>query len=464
MNKSSCFSNGRRFRILLTLPVFTYAAAPVVSNVSSHVTAIEKLNTDFRTWTVETTFDLEDSDNDSCYVWAGLKTGEQEYFLPTRPPGSDSGLPVIRVAPGQDHRMSFAVTDTGVWRDCRVKVTAWDGAGWPPWPPQPFFARHHHWTMDVRDCAVHPESESYIAFQKNANWRKDMEFIPDHPIFRVVGNHPAKQPFSIEYEDESDNVAIPFPHTSLGDPADAFPEEGGDSHIHIIDVENWLLYEIYGAEPAGNGPQDWTVWQSSFFDLKAQSYAWIIEDSESPYAGYRPGCRVNCTSADAAGLAMVPGLLAMQEIIDGEVNHALRYTTESTGGFVYPAHHREGDNSEPYATPMGLHLRLRASFDIDQMVPEDGSDATRAARIVLRALKKYGMICADGGANLFFMSEHDGYAETKWDGITGGKGETFLRDALHDAGLSGSAILDRFEVLDWRDNFAAYLEYESNKQ
>ena len=129
------------------------------------------------------------------------------------------------------------------------------------------------------------------------------------------------------------------------------------------------------------------------------------------------------TSADAAGLPILPGLARYDEVARGRIDHALRFTVERTRcAFVYPARHFASDETDPALPPMGLRLRLKASY------PIDGSP--RQARIVLRALKRYGMIVADNGSSWF---------------ITGAPDRRWSNDQLHTlGGVPGSA----FDVVD----------------
>jgi hypothetical protein len=159
---------------------------------------------------------------------------------------------------------------------------------------------------------------------------------------------------------------VPYPI-----PAHPRVEGGSDRHILIADRDACRLYELGGAQKRGGS---WTAWAGATWSLRSNRL--------------RPP---TWTSADAAGLPILPGLARYDEVAAGAIEHALRFTAERTRrAFVYPARHYASDSTDPALPPMGLRVRLKASVDT--------SGFPRQARIVLEALKRFGMILADNGA------------------------------------------------------------------
>ena len=199
------------------------------------------------------------------------------------------------------------------------------------------------------------------------------------------------------YADESDGVdhatgrSVPFypvpdeaitqPYWIEGGPAGR-ANPGGDRHMLIVDRDNRHLYELYNVFYDGS---QWRAGSGAFFDMNAN--------------GRRPD---TWTSADAAGLAILPGLVRYDEAFGaGEIGHAFRVTVRSTNGYVYPASHRAG--STVGALPMGARLRLKASRNILGFRPE--------IQRIFRAMQRYGVIVADNGSDLYVSGAYD----TRWD-------------------------------------------------
>jgi hypothetical protein len=253
----------------------------------------------------------------------------------------------------------------------------------------------------------------------------------------VMGGHARGAPTITDYPDESDIVPVPFPATSLGDPYNAYPEgnftsgdcsNDGDCHIEITDVENWVNWSMWRCFRNGTGPFAWDVANIAQYPFHSEVFTRtgtgpIPGGSPSPVGGYRP---IGWTSGDAAGLAITPGLVLLDEIAEGEIQHALRScSVGSANYYVHPASHRAGSLTGAYDAPMGLRWRLKSSFDINQRIPLTGTPGTaayrdaRAARIILRACQKYGMINADNSSwsSGYFMAEMDDHQELKWDSL-----------------------------------------------
>jgi len=193
----------------------------------------------------------------------------------------------------------------------------------------------------------------------------------------VVGKATKRSKVSFDYADESDKGPYPIP-------AKAPVEAGGDRHVLMVDRDACRLYELYAAERRGSA---WHAGSGAIFDLRSNKV--------------RPA---GWTSADAAGLPIFPGLARYDEVRAGAIEHALRFTVPKTRkAYVYPARHYASSSTDPSLPPMGLRVRLRPSFAT--------SGYPRQARIVLEALKRYGMILADNGSPWFVS----GAPSSGWD-------------------------------------------------
>lgn len=246
----------------------------------------------------------------------------------------------------------------------------------------PIFPADNPWNWDVSGLPVHPNSDNFIASINSGGSQylhADFGSNPDYGIpYVVVG---ADQPFVpitfTDYGDESDPGPYPIP-------ADAPIEAGGDRHVIAVDADNCMLYELYNASFNGAG---WDASSGAVFDL--------LSNRLRP-AGW--------TSADAAGLPIFPGLVRYDELESGEIRHALRFTVSRTQrAYLAPATHWASDSTDPNLPPMGLRLRLRADFDI--------SGYTGHARVMLEALRTYGMIVADNGSDWFIS----GATDARWN-------------------------------------------------
>ena len=186
--------------------------------------------------------------------------------------------------------------------------------------------------------------------------------------YNVVSGSQAKARVRFEYADESDKGPYPIP-------ANPKIEGGSDHHILIVDKSNCRLYELGGAQKTSGA---WHAWAGAIWNLRSNAV--------------RP---LTWTSADAAGLPILPGLARY-----GDLNHALRFTVERTRrAFIYPARHYASDSSDPSLPPMGLRVCLKASFKTSGFPPQ--------ARAVLETLKRYGMILADNGSNWYISGAPD---------------------------------------------------------
>ena len=214
--------------------------------------------------------------------------------------------------------------------------------------------------------------------------------------YNVVGSSTPRASVSFAYDDESDHVGYPIP-------ANPRIEGGSDRHLLMVETNECRLYELFAASQAGGA---WTAGSGATWDLRLNVL--------------RPE---TWTSADAAGLPILPGLVRHEEVAAGEIRHAIRFTAPRTcDGYVYPARHEAGSGSCATYPPMGLRVRLRADVDLSGFGPQ--------ARVVLVALQRYGAILADNGSAWYIT----GAPSTGWDD-----------DELHDLHAIVGA---NFEVVD----------------
>lgn len=236
------------------------------------------------------------------------------------------------------------------------------------------FPSDNPWNTDISNAPVHPNSAAYIAtIGASKGLHPDFGEDPAYGIpFGVVGAGQAKVPITFTaYGDESDPGPYPIP-------PDATTETGGDSHVIVVDKDACVLYELFAADKAGAG---WNAESGAIFDMKSNAL--------------RPA---GWTSADAAGLPIFPGLVRYDEVKSGSINHALRFTTEpSQKAYILPATHWASSSTDAAYPPMGLRVRLKANYDI--------SGFTGDARVILEAMKKYGMFMADNGGDWYFQGE-----------------------------------------------------------
>jgi hypothetical protein len=220
--------------------------------------------------------------------------------------------------------------------------------------------------------------------------------------FTTVSRRQRRVPVSFDYADESDRGRYPLPPDA---PIEGGRRSDGDRHVIVVDRDRCRLYELYAAYPLEGGKR----WRAG------SGAIWSLRSNRLRPAGW--------TSADAAGLPILPGLARREDLRRGGIDHALRFTAPRTRrAYVYPARHYASDSSDPDLPAMGQRLRLKASFDVSSFPPQ--------ARAVLKALKRYGMILADNGAPWYVS----GAPSPRWD-----------NDDLHELrSVPGSA----FEVVD----------------
>jgi len=246
--------------------------------------------------------------------------------------------------------------------------------------PCPLFPAENLWHADVRGLGVHPRSTDWRstvgagrglkADFGSGTWDGGPIGIP---FTRVgAGQTPARITFA--YDDESDPGPYPVP-------ADAPVEHGSDHHVIVVDDSTCRLYELFDA--TRTSATTWTAGSGATWDLRSNAL--------------RPA---GWTSADAAGLPILPGLVRYEEVAAGRIDHAVRFTVPVTQrSYLWPARHQAGSTSSPTAPPMGATFRLRANFDTSRLGPQ--------ARVVAEALKVHGMVLADNGSAWYLSGAPD---------------------------------------------------------
>jgi hypothetical protein len=248
-------------------------------------------------------------------------------------------------------------------------------------PPRacPVFPADNPWNKRVDSLPVAPNSSAMIAaIGLSAHLHPDFSNGGNYGIpYNLVNGSTPRSSVAFTWPDESDIVGYPIPASPL-------IEGGSDAHILMIDTSTCTLYELFAAHKVSG---KWHAGSGAVWDLRSNAV--------------RPA---GWTSADAAGLPIFPGLARYDQVATGAINHALRFTAPSTcAGYVFPARHEAGSGSCSSKPPMGLRVRLKASFNI--------SGYTGQARIVLTALKQYGMLLADNGSAWYVT----GAPSSHWD-------------------------------------------------
>jgi hypothetical protein len=263
------------------------------------------------------------------------------------------------------------------------------------------FPANNIWNAQVDSLPTHPMSDAWIdSIGRDESFHMDFgsgewDAGPIGIPFNVVsGSEVDKYKFEFYYPDESDTGPYPIPDYPL-------IEYGSDHHFLVLDADTCTLYEIYDASfTSGN----WSGGSGAIWDLNSNAL--------------RPE---TWTSADAAGLPILPGLVRYDEIMTGEIKHALRFTVENTAGYVWPARHLTSDPQDE-VPPLGARFRLKADYDISDFPPE--------MQVILQAMKTYGIILADNGSNWY---------------VSGAPDEGWDNDMLH---LLDELTGDDFEAVD----------------
>src|SRR6266568_4392787 len=271
----------------------------------------------------------------------------------------------------------------------------------------PLFPANNIWNQDISTLPVHPNSANFIAsIGSTGHIHADFGagLYDGGPIgipYTIVPGNQRYVPVRFGYADESDPGPYPIPSNA---PIEGGSQSTGDRHVIVVDSGTCKLYEMFDSHPQSDG--SWTAGSGAVWSLNSNAL--------------RPK---TWTSADAAGLPILAGLVRYDEVASGAIHHALRFTVSRTQrAFLWPARHFASSNTDLNLPPMGLRLRLKASVDISFFSPQN--------RIILTALKHYGMIVADNGSSWYIS----GAPDSRWN-----------NDDLHELSkISGSD----FEVVD----------------
>ncbi len=246
------------------------------------------------------------------------------------------------------------------------------------------FPADNWWNTDVSADPIDPNSSTLIASCGSVGLHPDFGTVwngaPNGIPYILVKGAQKRVPVTFTYASESDPGPYPIPRAA---PVEGGPNASGDRHVIVLDVDNKKLYEMFSAYPV-NGGQSWRAGAGAVFDMNSNAL--------------RP---MYWTSADAAGLPIFPGLVRYDEAVElGKIEHALRFTCPQTRrAFVDPARHYASSNLSSALPPMGMRVRLKASFNISTFPPE--------VRVILTAMKKYGMLMADNGSSWYVSGAPD---------------------------------------------------------
>jgi hypothetical protein len=222
------------------------------------------------------------------------------------------------------------------------------------------------------------------------------------PWVDVPGNQ-TQVPITFYYPGESDPGPYPIPPDA---PIEGGPDATGDRHVLVVDRDACVLYEVYDAWPVGGGTS-WEAGSGAVFDLSSHPL--------------RPD---GWTSADAAGLPILPGLVRYEEVAAGAIRHAIRFTAPQTRNeHVWPARHDASSLSGAQYPPMGQRFRLKTAVDISGFSPE--------VQVILQAMKTYGIVLADNGSSWF---------------ISGEPNESWDNDVLHELDVIQGSDFEAVDV------------------
>lgn len=281
------------------------------------------------------------------------------------------------------------------------------------------FPDDFYYNRDVSALPVADESAAILSTLGSWGNSDNFDITFDFYVFEATDATPTAD-VELEWEDESDILPLPVvPGGAVEGNSGYQCQDDGDCHYLVIQTDRNLLFETYASSEISPGQ-----WQAS--DLAV----WDLGRSYDPLKNRG----ITCTSGDAAGLPITPGLIRVHEVVtDGVIEHALRFILPNASmranALVPPATHIGSPSSnDSNAPPYGIRLRLKASFD-------ESSIASTGGKVVVRALKKYGMILADGG-QIPLTAERDDFTAEKWDGV------------LSERDLRGIEVSD-FDVVDF---------------
>lgn len=276
------------------------------------------------------------------------------------------------------------------------------------------FPADNVWNTPVDTLPLDPNSEAYvqtIGAGKYLHPDFGSGLYEGQPIgipYTTVPGSQKRVQVSFTVDDESDPGPYPIPPDA---PVEGGPDSRGDRHVLVVDRDDCVLYELFSAYVQPDG--SWRAYSGAVFDLKSNAL--------------RPD---TWTSADAAGLPILPGLVRYDEVAAGKINHALRFTAPQTRrAYVWPARHYASSLTGSQYPPMGQRFRLKAGYDISGFSPQ--------VQVILRALKKYGMILADNGSSWYIS----GTPDERWD-------NDVLRELKRVPGSAFEAVDSRALMID----------------
>jgi hypothetical protein len=247
------------------------------------------------------------------------------------------------------------------------------------------------WNLDISQAPVDPYNTQIIAALASYPVKADFgsglwEGAPIGIPYVVVCGNQAKLPVTWrgnEYDDNYGDESDPGPYAiPLNAPIEGNGKMENDKHVIAVDKDNKILYELYNATLNGN---HWEASSGAIFDLTSNALR-----------------TEGWTSADAAGLPIFPGLVRYEEVLKGEIDHPIRFTLTKPNvkpAYIAPARHKVNSTGGQYALPFGARIRLKAGFDI--------SSYPAKVQVILRAMKKYGLILADIGSNMYITGAPD---------------------------------------------------------
>jgi hypothetical protein len=250
----------------------------------------------------------------------------------------------------------------------------------------PAFPADNVWNTPVTGLPVNPRSGVWLSHMAAGTTFLHPDFGPGGGTspygipWQITSRHPKLVKLHFLYADESDRGPYPF---SAQTPIEGGSAATGDRHALMVDPESCVLYELYDAHlHAGSG------------STAGSGAIWNLRSNRLRPAGW--------TSADAAGLPILPGLVNYDEVKSGHIDHAIRFTAQTTSmKYLWPARHEAGSTGSADYPPMGARFRLKPGFTLP------ASRCARACQVVLQAMKTYGLILADNGSNWYFSGTTD---------------------------------------------------------
>ena len=286
--------------------------------------------------------------------------------------------PIVGMTSSPDRGYWFVASDGGVF--------TFSPSSAPPATSCTIFPADNPWNTDISAYPVHARSSAWVSSIGGGNLHPDFgTFWEGGPIGIPYVEVPAGQPgvsVTFDYDDESDHAPYPIPRDA---PIEGGSDADGDRHVLVLSRSECKLYELFYAFPQADG--SWHAGSGAIFDLRSNAL--------------RPD---GWTSADAAGLPILPGLVRYDEVAAGAIDHALRFTVSTTQrGYIHPATHFASSNTDPNVPPMGARFRMKAGYDC--------SWASREVQVICAAMKRYGMFVADNGSDWYVSGSHD----PRWD-------------------------------------------------